>query len=162
MQTVDEELRLQSSLNQIRDNLAALTNSPAATHQQASLATALQTLTDGANRIHDEITPAQLTVIQELAGTEYFDPAIADNVRTTIERNAMTPSVARDYVQDLTDQHAHFLLVSECRTALRNLIPIEELAGQTIDAEAAFTIPRDLFGNQFRPSQKKSNSLINW
>lgn len=146
---LDERLRLQTSLTQIKDNLASLTSSPAATQHQTALASALSAFSDGANQLRSLIKPTERSAIDELGGSEYFDPSIAEKVRTSVERNAMTPSVARDFVQDFATRRANFLqTVTASLDGLTKLISPEKPREYTSPADAAFTIPRDLFGNQ--------------
>ncbi len=148
MVDVDDELRLQTSLAQIRDNLSNLTNSPSAPQFQTALAAALSTFKKGADRLAAEIRPAQGSAIAELGGAEFFDPVIEERVRTAVERNAMTPSVARDYITDLATRRAAFLKTVETTLAgLAALKTVDTSSEPLPPGEAAFTIPRNLFAN---------------
>jgi hypothetical protein len=164
MVDVDDELNLQTSLILIRDNLSNLTNSPATAQYQTALASALSAFSDGADRLPAKIKPSQWTTIEELGGSEYFDPSIAEKVRTSVERNAMTPSVARDFVQDLATRREDFLqTVSTCLKGLTSLLSAGKPTEPLPPAEAFFTIPRNLFGNQlgsFGKEIKFINQLV--
>lgn len=146
---LDEKLSLQASLTQIKDNLASLTNSPAATQHQNALASALSAFSDGADQLRKLIKPTEWGAIDELGGSEYFNPSIAEKVRTSIEHNAMTPSVARDFVQDIATRRANFLqTVKASLDGLTKLISPKKPKEHVTPADAAFTIPRELFDNR--------------
>lgn len=147
--SVDTKLKLQTSLEQIRDSLANLAGQPAATQHQANLGTALAAFTTGAKRLEENITPSEWAAIEELDATEFYDPSIADKVRTSVERNAMTPAVARDYVQDIATRRATFIqTVKETIQGLKNLgVPQAEKKAAP-PAEAAFSVPRTIFHEQ--------------
>src|SRR2546425_75850 len=107
--TLDNQLRLQKLLERIRDVLAQLVESPANTQQQTALAAALSEFEKAAAKLRSSITPSQAEAIAELGGAEFFDPEIADKVQASISANAMTPSVASTFVQELAQRRAAFL-----------------------------------------------------
>jgi hypothetical protein len=160
MVSVDAELSLQATLNQIRENLSNLAGQPAATQYQSALASALNSFSTGAAQLQNEITPAQFSAIAELGGAEFFDPAMFEKVKTAIERNAMTPSVARDFAQDLATRRSQFLdTVKATLDGLRKLISAEPSRPDVAPGEAAFSIPRDLFDNRLRQFAKELNFI---
>jgi hypothetical protein len=83
-----------------------------------------------------------------MGGGEFFDPSIAEKIRTSVQTNAMTPSVARDFVQNLATQRAEFL--STVRSAADNLAKLKITASvlEPGSADLAFLIPRDIFDNE--------------
>jgi hypothetical protein len=135
------------SLEAVRDALNNLVSSPAQPQYQETLATALTTLTDAAAKLAESITPSQASMIKQMGGEDFFDPQIADKVKTSIQSNAMTPSVARDFVQDLATRRSSFL--STVRSTRKNLgaLGIRESALKPDSADIAFLIPRDIFKN---------------
>jgi hypothetical protein len=87
-------------------------------------------------------------IIDALGGAKYFDPSIADEVRRSVEKNAMTPTVARDFVQDLATKRAEFLsTVRNARNELKKL-NITRPTLQPGSADLAFLIPREMFDNE--------------
>ncbi len=157
---LDAKLKLQTSLNQIRENLTNLAGQPATAQFQTSLATALSTFTAGASQLQKEITPSQFGTIAELGGAEFFDPSIAEKIRDSIEHNAMTPTVARDFVQDISSRRTAFLqTVNTTLDGLRNLISNKGPEPDVAPGDAAFTIPRELFDNQLGKFAKELNFI---
>lgn len=94
-----------------------------------------------------------------MGGGEFFDPLIADKVTNSIQTNAMTPSVARDFVQDLANKRAAFL--STVRGAKQNLekLGIRESGLTPGSADLAFLIPRDIFQNHLGEFAKELNFI---
>ena len=119
---LDTKLNLQKTLESIRDALNNLVNQPAQPQLQNVLATNLASFEAAAGKLDDLITPSQFEAIDDMGGYDFFDPAIAENVKSSIQKNAMTPSVARDFVQDLATKRAAFLAtVREARQSLEKL-----------------------------------------
>ncbi len=90
-----------------------------------------------------------------MGGHDFFDPAISDVVKSSIQKNAMTPSVARDRVQDLATRRAAFMAsIREARQSLEKL-GIKTSALQPGSADLAFLIPRDIFDNRLEAFAKE-------
>jgi hypothetical protein len=149
----DVRLRFQASLEAIRDTLNNLVTSPAHPQHQSTLASALKTFANAAEDLGRTLTPSQTSSIAEAGGAEFFDPALAEKVKTAVATNAMTPSVARDFVQDLADRRAGYLATMEqTLSGLDSLgVSCRELAPGA--ANLAFAIPRNLFGNELSSFQ---------
>lgn len=143
----NRDLKIQTNLDAISSSLTNLVNTPAATPHQSALAAALASFSETVERLSQELTPSISIAIGELGGSEFFDPAIADKVQASISANAMTPSVARDFVQDLSTRRAAFL--EDVRLTLDGLkkLGIESRQLPPGTADLAFSIPRDLFAN---------------
>ena len=138
------DLHLQSLRVFISSNLNQLASSPAQPQIQSALATVLSQFTTAAEEMRDSLSPSQLGVIKDMGGEEFFDPAIADKVRTAVEKNAMTPSVARDIAKDLAQRRQTFLdTIEAARDGLEKL-NIRESALKPGEADAAFMIPREI------------------
>jgi hypothetical protein len=148
LDTLDTKLGLQKSLEAVVTALTNLVSSPAHPQYQSELATALSTFETAASKLGTSITPSQYSEIKEIGGEEFFDTKIADRVKASIQTNAMTPSVAKDFVQELATKRSAF--VSIVRGARQNLekLGIEESAVEPNTADIAFLIPRDIFDNQ--------------
>lgn len=147
LDALDNKLGLQASLEAIRDALTSLVGAPAQPTHQSALASAMAAFDAAAARLRDSITPSQAAAIADMGGDEFFDPAIAEKVKLSIQSNAMTPSVAKDFVLDLASRRATFLGV--VRSAIQGLerLNVRESALAPGTADLAFLIPRDLFEN---------------
>lgn len=145
--SLDRELGLQTSLQTIRDALNNLVKAPAQPNCQNAVEGALTSFTSAAARMTQSISSSQAAVIQQMGGAEFFDPAIAGRVAESIQTNAMTPSVARDFVQDLATRRSAFL--KTVRTALQSLedLGFADSGLKPGMAEVDFLIPREIFGN---------------
>jgi hypothetical protein len=148
LDTLDSELDLQTSLESIRDALTNLVSSPAQPQYQSTLADALRSFETAAIKMSRSISPSQLATIKEMGGEQFFDPAIADKVKTSVQTNAMTPTVARDFVRALASERSKFLsTVRSARQGLEDL-GVKESKLEPGSADLAFLIPRDIFENQ--------------
>jgi hypothetical protein len=156
---LDGQLHLQSGLESIRDTLNNLVTSPAQPQHQSALADALEQFSKSAASLGTAITPSQTSAIAEMGGEEFFDPDIADKVKSSISANAMTPSVARDFVQDLTTRRANFL--ANIKSTIQGLdkLNINQDARPAGYADLAFLIPRDLFENHLGEFAKELNFI---
>jgi hypothetical protein len=145
LDALDSKFGLQTSLEAIREALTSLVGAPAQPTHQSALATAMAAFDAAAAKLSDSITPSQAAAIADMGGAEFFDPAIAEKVKLSIQSNAMTPSVARDFVQDLASRRATFLGV--VRSAIQGLekLNVRESALVPGTADLAFLIPRELF-----------------
>lgn len=145
---LDTKLNLQKNLEAISTALSNLASQPAQTQHQSTLASALAEFQKGAEQLGSAITPSQFAIIDALGGARYFDPSIAGEVRSSVEKNAMTPTVARDFVQDLASKRAEFLsTVRNARNELKKL-NITRSVLQPGSADLAFLIPREMFDNE--------------
>lgn len=152
---VDVRLRLQASLEAIRDTLNTLVTSPAHPQQQSSLASALKTFSAASQELGKALNPSQAALIAEAGGAEFFDRSIADKVKGAVSANAMTPSVARDFVQDLATRRSAFLTtVEQTLSGMATLgVSSQELAAGAVNL--AFVIPRELFDNELESFAKE-------
>jgi hypothetical protein len=160
---LDRNYGLQRTLASIRDALNNLVNQPAAPAHQSALASALAAFTTSAAKMAQSITPSQAALIDSMGGAEYFDPSIAERVKNWVAMNAMTPSVARDSVQDLTARREEFLnIVKNTLQGLKGL-KITEPRVEPGSVDMAFLIPRNLFDNELGMFAKELtfiNSLV--
>ncbi len=155
LESLDVRLGLQSSLEAVGTALANLAANPAQAQHQTSLAQAISELETAAEELRGEISPSEAVTINAMGGGEFFNPGIADKVKDAIQKNPMTPSVARDFVQDLVRRRSGFLkTVRNAKESLEQL-GIEESKLQPGSADLAFLIPRDMFDNQLGPFAKE-------
>src|ERR1035438_9483746 len=82
LDNLDERLGLQDSLEAVGTALSSLASNPAMAQHQTSLAQALSGLETAAETLKGEISPSQAAAIKAMGGAEFFDPSIADKVRS--------------------------------------------------------------------------------
>ena len=152
---IDVRLRLQASLETIRETLNHLVTSPAHPQQQSSLASALKAFDSAAEELGRSLTPSQRSSIGEIIGAEFFDPSIAAKVKAVVASNAMTPSVARDFVQDLADRRARYLTTIEQTLSGLDTLGVrgQEFAPGAVNM--VFNVPRELFDNELESFAKE-------
>jgi hypothetical protein len=160
---LDRSLGVQKALAAVRDALAQLVNNPAAPNLQSQLSSALTTFTSSAEKLGESITASELALIAGMGAAEFFDPSIADAVKASVATNAMTPTVARDFVADLASRREKFL--STVKSTLGGLagLGITGVKGEPGKADMTFLIPRNLFDNELGTFAKELifiNSLI--
>jgi hypothetical protein len=155
LDALDNRLRLQPSLEAVGNALTTLVSQPAQPQHQATLANALSAFEAAASQLRDSITPSQFEAIKGMGGEEFFDPSIADKVKASVQTNAMTPSVAKDFVQDIVSRRSQFL--TNVRQALNSLgsLGVNDHAVIAGSAELAFLIPREIFKNELAAFAKE-------
>ena len=155
LDSLDTKLALQTSLEQISTALSNLAASPAAPQHQSALRTALQSFQSAVARMTTAISPSQMVAVKAMGGGEFFDPSIFDKVEESVQLNAMTPTVARDFVLQLAERRAQFLAtVRKAREALAGL-GVEDATLEAESADVAFLIPREIFDNELGPFAKE-------
>lgn len=155
---LDQNLELQVGLEAIRDALANIVAAPAQPQHQNALASALSTFRDATSELSKSITPSQLSSLAEMGGEEYFDFQIADKIQESVEKNAMTPSVARDYVKNLASKRAQFIeTMKQTKNGLQEL-GVKSSGLTAGNADASFIIPRELLRTNLASLQKNSFS----
>jgi hypothetical protein len=151
LDTLDNKLKLQTSLEAIASSLDNLVSAPAQPQYQSDLASGLTSFESAASRMAASMSPSQLAAVEAMGGEEFFDPSLFDKVKNSVQMNAMTPAVARDFVKDLAKRRATFLAtVRSVRKGLESL-GVQESGLQPGSADMAFLIPRGMFENQLGP-----------
>jgi hypothetical protein len=158
LEILDSKLNLQASLEAVRDALGSIVSQPAQPNFQTALANAISAFVKAADKLK-EITPSQAAAIKEMGGAEFFDPLIADKVTNVIQTNAMTPSVARDFVQNLASRRAAFLATVQGAKENLEKLGVRDTGLKPGSADLAFLIPRDLFQNQLAEFAKELNFI---
>jgi len=155
LENIESELRIQPSLEAVGSALNSLASQPAQPQHQTTLAQGLSSFETAVGQMRTWISPSQMKAITAMGGGEYFDPSIADKVKNAILQNPMTPSVARDFVQEFATKRANFLnLVRTARQSLAGL-KTEEAKPEPGSADLAFLIPREIFENKLGPFAKE-------
>jgi len=154
LDTLDSKLGLQSSLEAIDAALTNLASAPSQPQHQNSLAAALTSFESAVSQMKKAISPSQLAAIKAMDGEEFFDPTLFEKVKNSVQMNAMTPAVARDFVQDLATRRANFLTTVRDASRTLGALNVQESALQAGSADIAFLIPRDIFENQLGLSRR--------
>jgi len=155
LESTDKKTALQSRLEAVKESLTQLVSQPATPQYQSKLADALAALDNAAAQLQDALTPSQRAMVEVMGGAEAFDPSIAQRVRGTVEKNAMTPAVAEKFVSEIAERRSQFL--TAVRGAQQNLRKLQITASVVSpgSADLAFLIPRELFKNQLDPFAKE-------
>lgn len=155
IETVEENYDTQRTLESIASNLTALVNSPGQPTQQTALAAGLTRLNQAVAELDQHLNPADIEAISKMGGKSFFDRDLAQEVSDSVSRNAMTPSVAREFVQELSNNRKEFLdNVHAATISLKNLdVTPTNLAPGT--ADVSFLIPRELFDNELDSFSKE-------
>jgi hypothetical protein len=147
MTGLDRNLKIQTWIDQIRDNLTNISNAPAQPPHQLALANALNSLTSASDQLAEQVTPQQFHLIDELGGSRYFDPQLAKQFKSEIAANAMTPSIPRDAVQKFSSERANF--IATLNNTINGLDALG-IKGEVLEpgtADVSFAIPGELFEN---------------
>jgi hypothetical protein len=145
LDSLDQKLALQTTLEAIRDTLTSLVSSPGQPTAQTTLANSLATLTTAVANMAAAITPSQAELIREIGGADFFDPTMAEKIQSSIQTHAMTPSVAQAFVQEFATKRATFLTtIKAARQALEKL-GVTDSDLKPGSADASFLIPKEIF-----------------
>ena len=147
LECLNTDLALQTRLEAISANLESLVLEPANTAHQSALALSLKQFQEATETLHNKIWPSRKELIKEIGGSDYFDPGMYGQISTIISQNAMTPSVARDFVRKLAKDRAAFLAVVTSTKQGISRLGVQGKPEEQPQAEMAFLIPRDLFDN---------------
>jgi len=148
LESLDQKLALQTTLESIKDTLTSLVSSPGQPTAQTTLATSLGTLTTAVANMTSSITPSQSEQIREIGGADFFDPTMADKIQNSIQTHAMTPSVAQAFVQEFATKRATFLTtIKATRQALEKL-GVTDSDLKPGSADASFLIPKEIFDGE--------------
>lgn len=148
LDSLDQKLALQTTLETIRDTLASLVSSPGQPAAQTTLAAALATFSKGVANMGASITPSQEELIREIGGADFFDPTMAEKIQTSIQTNAMTPSVAQTFVQEFATKRATFLATIRGAKQAFEKLGIKEVDLKPGNADASFLIPKEIFDSE--------------
>ena len=138
---------IQRHLNELIGNIANLNGQTQNPHFQQLYVAAFQQLEHSFDAMIEGFTPAQLMYIHEIGGENFFTNNLIADIRSWMQENVATLTVALQKVQDFTLQRQSF--IDRVTQTLANLeyfgVEINDLsAGQ---AEIGFMIPRPIFEN---------------
>ena len=156
---LDRKLQLQAKVEAIRGALNNIVAAPAQPQHQSALASALSAFREAVSALPESITPSQLSSLAEMGGAEYFEFQIAEKIQDSVEKNAMTPAVARDFVTNLAERRSEFLAtITQTRDGLKKL-GAKDAPLSPGSADASFIVPRDLFKNELGAFAKELKFL---
>jgi hypothetical protein len=157
--SLDQNLGVQSKLEAVVNALQNVASQPSQPQYQTTLSSALKSFLEAVTQMPPAIDPSQAAAIREMGGEDFFEPSLGEKVDKEIQIRAMTPAVARDFVQDLASRRAAFL--ETVRNAKRSLekLRIKESTLEPGTADVAFLIPRDLFNNQLGSFARELNFI---
>jgi hypothetical protein len=137
---------LQAELKHLQESLQLLAASPDASYQTA-VSEALNTLGRSMANFDSEVTPAQVKLIEELHGRQFFSMDLVDAIRDDITRNAMFPAVVSKNVDEVAEDRERYLAQLTAVLKALTLFGLKGEAPAPGTAELAFLIPRRLFDN---------------
>lgn len=143
---VEAKANTQTALHQLANALASLASSPQNADYQTQLATAIKLFANSTDKFQTAFSPTDYERVLELS-QDGFSPIMLEEIIATISENAMSPTVANNFVQNLHDtRNEVFTRLRELQTTLDyfNFGYVEPESGH---AELGFQIPRDLFSN---------------
>jgi len=158
VEETDKTLDLQNKLIAIASNLESLVQSPAQPQVQSSLAAALEEFSRATNELRKGLTPSRMALIKSIGGQDSFDPVLSEKIRRAIAENAMTPSVASDFVKQIVSSRNGFLkYVRSTREGIERLglHKSDPSSPAPASAELGFLIPRTLFKNELGAFSKE-------
>jgi hypothetical protein len=148
LDTLERRLSLQTNLEAVKTAMDNLVSSPANPPYQTQLANALKALTEATEQLRGTITPSQQSALDAMGGSKFFDPGMAEEIEGNIQLNAMTPTVARDSIQEFTNERAKFLTTFRKAKDSLSALGINAESLPPGGADLAFSIPRDIFNNE--------------
>ncbi|WP_282091223.1 hypothetical protein [Epibacterium ulvae] len=145
---VESQVATQSCFQELDGALNNLVNQPQNAEHQRAVSEKLTALRQSLEEFVSEFTPQDYERVLEIS-FDTFDQELADEISRKIQENAMTPSVAREFVQKLSsDRTQTFQQLNQFASNLKFFgfgypTPTE---GTT---EVGFQIPRAIFENEF-------------
>ena len=128
--------------------LSQLASNPNDQGIQTAYASAFNDLKTGWDKMVASFEPAQIDLFGEIGADYYFVHDFPEDIRLSMQKNAATPAVAQQEMQELlTERQTYIAEITQLSEGLGKLgIGAIELEEGT--AEIGFLIPRDLFNNQ--------------
>jgi len=143
---VEAKADTQTRLNQLASALANLAGTPQNAEYQTQMATSLKQFASSMGKFQASFSPRDYERVLELSD-EAFSPTMVEEITATISANAMSPTVANTFVQNLhVKRNEVFTRLRDLQTTLEyfHFGYVEPEPGE---AELGFQIPRELFHN---------------
>ncbi|MFO1172860.1 MAG: hypothetical protein U1E49_18085 [Hyphomicrobiaceae bacterium] len=143
----EKEFSIQQKFNDLLSAMNNLASQPQQAQFQTDVAAKLGELETVLLRLSNDLSPAELALVSEIGGVNYFTTTASNSVRDLIAKNAMTPAVVQQGIQSLTSKRQDYLnTLQKLRDGMKS-VGIAPLTIEYGEAEIGFLIPRPLFEN---------------
>jgi hypothetical protein len=149
----------QQHLQELREALAQLQNSPGDTNAQALVVQRMDRLENLVEIVDRRLSPQDRALVADLGGERFFTTMMVEEIKSSIAANAMTPAMVHRFVEQLQGERGQFLAnLGQASHGLASLgIAPETLAPG--DAEMDVLIPRSIFHNRLDQLSKELSTL---
>ena len=145
--SAEKKLSIQQKFNDLLSAMNNLAGQPQQAQFQTDVAAKIGELETVLSNLSNDLSPAELALVEEIGGVNYFTTAASGSVRDLIAKNAMTPAVVQQGIQTLTSQRQDYLnTLQKIRDGMKS-VGILPLTLEPGEAEIGFLIPRPLFEN---------------
>ncbi len=145
----EEQFGIQALLKSVNDNLANLVGAPQEQGHQTAYNESLTSLKSATSKMIATFEPSQIDMFSEIGADRYFTSDIAEAIAALVRENPIAPAVARDHTKKtLNERQAYLNTIGGLRDGLKS-IGIREVQLEHGKAEIGFSIPRQLFENEF-------------
>jgi len=146
---LDTSHNVQSLLDQLRDHLNHLSNSPQDATLQQQFHNGLIHMERALDAMQKSISPAERHRLEEINAAKFFLSPISREVRVLIQENPITPSVVARVLDQLAGERQNYInRITTLRDHLK-IIGVSEEIHLDGEAEIGFFLPRTLFENSF-------------
>ncbi len=152
---VEEKEEIQHGLNELNSHLTSLVSQPSEASHQTNFAKSVSDFQIKINSLRSNFQPAQVKLLEEIGADKFFVSDMASEISDLVRENAATPAVAKQRLEKLVQDRENYLeRINQLQENLVEVgVTINELeAGQ---AEIGFSLPRNLFDNEFGILQKE-------
>lgn len=143
----EDDLNIQSKLGDFVNSIERLSANPNNEQIQIEVSDVLAALSAALLLIEDRYSPADRKSLREISADRFFDRSLAENIKSDIADNPITPAVVRQSVTQLAAERKSYLDSLRAITAGLSTLNILPSLLNEGDAEVGFTLPRPLFNN---------------
>jgi len=140
----------QSHLEQARNAMNNMANSPQEPSYQTAFADAWEKLRVSIEKIHDDLSPAEWDRLSEFSVPFYFSRQLVDKLDALIAANPATPAVIRDGLSNIINERQaqiqHFNSLNDELAYFGFELPENE----TNQGQVGFKVPRSMFDNNLQ------------
>jgi hypothetical protein len=146
---LEGEFRIQGILNETNGHLSNIVQQPQQPQFQTQFSNDVNQLRNVAKRIQERLQPAQIALVEEIGGKQFFADDLAALIDEWVRQNAVTPAVSQQKIQELLTQRQNYLnQITHLRDSLK-AVGVEAVGLKEGEAEIGFLLPRSLFNNDF-------------
>ena len=106
---LESEFGTQNKLNEANNQLANIIQQPQQVSFQNQFSGSIRQLHEIAARLQQRLQPAQIALIEEIGGKQYFVDDLASLIDEWVRENAVTPAVAQNRISELVSQRQSYL-----------------------------------------------------